>query len=110
MRKVLSERGDLFRLQADRDHIHTKLTVTCLTRPAANRLLRVMTAQGIEIEPMYLPLHTRDFAVAYARRPLRYTETLTGRVYNIPIRPNLAEPELQRIERALRKVVSAASA
>jgi len=110
MRKVLAERGDLFRLQADRDHIYTKLTVTCLTKSAADRLMRVMTAQGIEIEPMYLPLHTRDFAAAYARRPLRFTETLTGRVYNIPIRPNLTEPELQRIERALRKIVSAASA
>lgn len=110
MRAVLSERSDLFRLQAERDHIHTKLTVTCLVKPAADRLAHVMTAHGIKLEPMYLPLHMRDFAAAYARRPLRFTETLSGRVYNIPIRPNLTEPELQRIERALRKVVSTASA
>jgi aminotransferase EvaB len=101
MRKVLLTRDHLVRTQTERGHLHTKLTVTCLTKAVADRLTRSMAAQGIEIEPMYLPLHTRDFAVAYARRPLHFTEGLAGRVFNIPIRPNLTERELQRIEHAL---------
>jgi dTDP-4-amino-4,6-dideoxygalactose transaminase len=106
MRKLLSTRDHLVQTQTEKDHIHTKLTVTCVTKAGADRLIKSMTAQGVEIEPMYMPLHKRDFAAAYARRPLPFTEWLAGRVFNIPIRPNLTEQELRRIEYALDKALT----
>jgi dTDP-4-amino-4,6-dideoxygalactose transaminase len=101
LRGALESRGDLVSQQSDRDHVYTKLTLTFEHRSVAGRFSEHMAEQGIEVEAMYVPLHLREFAAAHATRPLPTTETLLGRVLNVPIRPNLSAIEVSRIARAI---------
>jgi dTDP-4-amino-4,6-dideoxygalactose transaminase len=101
LRAAMSTRGNGFHFQSDRDHVYTKLPVTFASKPDATRFVDFMTQRGIEIEPMYVPLHQRDFASSYATRCLPRTAELAGCVFNLPIRPNLTTRELSRISRAI---------
>ena len=101
LRSAVSADRNGFRFQSDRGHVYTKLPLTFARKADAARFSDVMSRQGIEIEPMYVPLHMRDFAAAHATRCLPRTAALQGCVFNLPVRPNLTANEVTRISRAI---------
>jgi dTDP-4-amino-4,6-dideoxygalactose transaminase len=97
VRSALRQYPGLFRLQNDRDHAYTKLSVQLVTRELAQRFNDFMWSHHVELEQLYIPLHGRDFAGSFAAKALPTTEQLTGTVYSIPVRPNLTTHQVRRI-------------
>jgi dTDP-4-amino-4,6-dideoxygalactose transaminase len=88
---------DLFTLQEPKQHVYTKLAVVLKDPETLRDFCRFMDDNGVELEPMYTPLHLRDFSRRFYQAPLPVTENLYRRVINIPVRPNLTESEVNLI-------------
>lgn len=101
LRSKLSKFPDVFFLQAPEDHIYTKLSVRMANRRLARRFHEWMVRRGIELEVMYVPLHLRWFGSAYASGPLTNSEAIYPLVVNLPVRPNLTDRELKKLETAI---------
>lgn len=99
--RCLAEFPGLFAFQPSQNHIYTKLSIRLATRRLMRDFVSFMMRQGIELEPMYVPLHLRAFGTEFRREPLPNSERIYPRVINLPARPNLAERDLQRITRAI---------
>lgn len=82
-------------------HAYTKLMVDVRSRGARDRFLNFMAQHGIELEWMYVPLHTRECGRPYQTTPLPETDRLDGTVVNVPVRPDLSADEVQRIAAAI---------
>jgi len=83
-------------------HVFTKLSVIAKDAQADARLREKLNKSGIEIEEMYTPLHLRDFGQKFSgKEDLSFCENTYKRVFNIPVRPNLSELQLNRIKKAI---------
>lgn len=95
--EALARFPQLFRLQSADGHAYTKLVVVLPSGAIRDRFLTFMSAHGVELEWMYIPLHTRDFGRPFVSGPLPQTDRLDGTVVNVPVRPNLTGDEVRRI-------------
>jgi len=101
LRAKLEMFPEVFHLQSFGNHIHTKLSVTLADRRLMRRFAEWMIRRGIELESMYVPLHLRHFGSKFRRDPLPVCEAIYPRVVNLPVRPNLKEQELEKLETAI---------
>jgi dTDP-4-amino-4,6-dideoxygalactose transaminase len=67
----------------------------------AIRLRATLEAGGIETEASYVPLHLRPPYTAHRRVALPVTERLWSGAFSVPVRPNLVDDDLRRIDAAL---------
>jgi len=90
------------RLQQDKEHIYTKLSLIFESLKECNRLRSALDRAGIETESMYVPLHLRRLTPSCSiEESLPHSERMYRNVFNVPVRPNLSEGELHRIIRAI---------
>lgn len=101
LRSKLGMFPSIFGLQTADAHIHTKLSVRLADRRLSRRFQEWMTRRGIELEPMYVPLHLRHFASAFRRESLPVCEKIYHSVVNVPVRPNLMPRELEKLAREI---------
>ncbi len=87
-----------FSLQDKENHIYTKLSLIFENSEDCKDMKVVLHRASIETEPMYTPLHLRQFAVDFSsNKGLPYSEKVYKNVFNIPVRPNLSEKQLSKI-------------
>jgi len=91
----------LFHAQSTDNHIYTKFSIILPDHQTRNTLFSFMAGKGIEIENMYIPLHTRDIGIKGVYEDLSTTEDISSCVVNLPVRPNLSVKELNRIALAI---------
>lgn len=102
LREVMGKYPGVYGMQTPGRHIYTKLSVILQSLYLVPLFRSFMARRNLELETMYTPLHLQDFAAEFAR-PLPVCEDLYLRVFNLAVRPNLKEKELQRIAAALDK-------
>lgn len=105
--EALYKTGLRFALQDEENHIYTKLSIIFEYAEDSCRLRNALHKGGIETEAMYTPLHLQKFAAEYSTREgLAYSERIYRNVFNIPVRPNLSERQINRILKAIGSVTS----
>jgi len=84
-------------------HIYTKFSVIFEEANLRDKLYDSLHRAGVEIEEMYIPLHLRDVAAEFAEEhTCSYAERIYKNVWNIPVRPNLAKREMNRILKGIK--------
>jgi dTDP-4-amino-4,6-dideoxygalactose transaminase len=96
--------SDAVLTQAGAGHVYTKLSFIFGTPEARERFFEVMGRQGIEYEPMYVPLHMRMGEACVSTRIAPLCERMYRNVFNVPVRPNLTPRELRRVKNAIGKL------
>lgn len=102
--EAIQRSGLPIRIQSVDSNIYTKLALIIDDLGVRQSLKRNFLRAGIEIEPMYVPLHLRDFGQAYGTDDLSESEQVYPKVFNIPVRPNLSEKDILRICRVIQKM------
>jgi dTDP-4-amino-4,6-dideoxygalactose transaminase len=95
-------------LQNEEDHIYTKLSVICECPEDYCKLRNALHRRRIETEGMYTPLHLQACAAkSSTKEGWPHSEEIYGNVFNIPVRPNLTERQLNRILTAIGSIAGA---
>ena len=85
-------------------NIWTKCTVALDTADSMQRFYYKLKRIGIELEPMYRPLHLTDEGEPFAEGSYPASEDFFTRVINLPVRPNLTDKQRQYLARSLQKM------
>ncbi|MDD5530053.1 MAG: aminotransferase class V-fold PLP-dependent enzyme [bacterium] len=99
--KELKKTGLKFNLQEDMNNVYTKLSLIFEDANECSELKSCFHKMGIEPEEMYAPLHLSN---AGLKSSCPYSEKVYKNVFNIPIRPNLKNKELNMILKAILNV------
>ncbi len=83
------------------NHTYTKFGLRVRTAAVLAAFWEFSKKRGIELEPLYVPLHLQPCGSRFRQGPLPVTEEIHARVVSVPVRPNLDPAEVDRISRAL---------
>ncbi|MFA5033446.1 MAG: aminotransferase class V-fold PLP-dependent enzyme [bacterium] len=96
--KALKQTGLKFHLQCDKNNVYTKLSLIFENADECSKLKSSFHKMGIEPEEMYTPLHLKNAGI---KSCCPYSEKVYKNIFNIPIRPNLKNKELNMIFKAI---------
>jgi len=103
--EVLRKTGLRVALQEGEAHIYTRLSVIFEYPQDCRRLEEALHAARVVTDDMYSPLHLKPFAAEFSSNVvLPYSERIYKNIFNVPVRPNLSEKQLDKIVKAIGNV------